>query len=102
MGCEPVLADGNAVGEAALHHKPAKGALRRAENKKCRKFAGPALRYASPNEEKHEWNEKNEADKPAEQPVGPLPPIDGLERIQAHARIYELILRYLLMFIERF
>src|SRR5262249_10209884 len=85
MGGEPVLANLHTRDEAALDHVPADGTLQAAKHKQACEPGQPVARYVTGGPEANERNEEDDADHSAEEAVAPLPPIDCLELIEAHA-----------------
>ena len=101
MGREPVLADVEAIDETALHHVPADGALNAAKREQAEQPWQERLRDEAQKPEHDKGHEEDDADEAAKEAVGPLPPVDGLELIEAHAALLVLIFGNLLIGGER-
>src|SRR5690606_7899292 len=95
-----VLADIDAIDEAALDHIPAENSLRAAKQKKRAEPERSPAGESAARPEPEERYEKHEADRPAEKAMRPLPPVNRLEAFQAHPLVDELVLRDLTIFLE--
>ena len=100
MRDEAVLADRDAVGEAALDHVPAERALREAEQKNPGKRQYQPARHLPPDQETDQRQRIDETDQPPPQPMHVLPQKDRFELAEAHPGIEQLVLRDLLVFLE--
>ena len=100
MSRKPVLTYIDAVSEPALDHEPAKRALCSSQNEKRSDPRYERPWNATSQKEDREGNEKYDPDKPSEKPVRPFPPIDGPEAVEAHAGIYQAVLRNMPVFVE--
>src|SRR5680860_1233957 len=87
MGGEPVLADIDPVDETALDHVPAKPALQATEDKQTEEAGHQRAGDIARDAEADEGQKEDDADEAAEKAMGPFTPIDGLERIEAHALV---------------
>ena len=70
------------VVQARCHHPPADRALQAAEREQDDAAPDQALRHPPRGQEDQERDREHHADQAAEQAVGPLPPVDGLEARQ--------------------
>ena len=92
MGGEAILADIGALDEAGRDHPPADAALHRAQRQKTGKPRLQERLQPARQPEEGQGQGEDDADAPRQKPVRPFPPIDRLERIEAHAPIDLLIL----------
>ena len=100
MGHQPVLADLDPLGEAALDHVPAERALCAAEQQDRAEGREQPPRQPPAQPEVQKRHRIGETDQPAPQAVYVLPPVDRLEFGEAHAVIEEAVLRDLLILLE--
>ena len=100
MHGQPVLADADAIDQAAAHHVPADEALQPAEREDPDQPRQQRARNPAGGQQHEERHEKGEADQAAEEAVRPLPPEDALERAKAHALVDLLVLRDLPILVE--
>jgi hypothetical protein len=100
MRHQPVLADFDAVGEAAFDHVPAEHPLRRPKRENPSEGPRKAARNAAATQEIKERQGIGEADQPAPQAVDVFPPIDRLELDEAHAGVHQAVLRDVLIPLE--
>jgi hypothetical protein len=100
MDGEAQLADLGTLGQPARHHPPADGALQAAEHEQQADPAAHVARNRPCRGEIEERHEEDEADRAAEQAVRPFPPEDGLEAVEGHVAVHDLILRDLLVLLE--
>ena len=100
MRRQPILRNLDAIGEAGGDHPPANGALQRPEPEDEPEPRLQARRHPAAPEEPEKRQQERDADEPANEPVHPLPPIDRLELIEAHAAIELAVLRDGLVFLE--
>ena len=84
---KPVLADVDAVDEARCHHPPADRPLQSAKQQQTDQFRRQAALNAAGRPEEQQGQPEHEADAARQDSVGPLPPEDPLEPVEAHALI---------------
>ncbi len=101
MRGEAKLRHAHVVDQAALHHVPAHRALQSAEDEDAEELPRVTGRNLAARGEPDERREKHETDQTAEEPVDVLPPEDALELGDRHRVIGQLVLRRLLVLLER-
>ena len=101
MRRQPVLRDFHAIGEARGHHPPADRALQRAEPEDEPQQRAQRRRHGAAPQEEQKRQQERRADHAAKQTVRPFPPINRLERVEAHAAVDLAVLRDGLIFFER-
>jgi hypothetical protein len=79
--------------EAGLDHEPANCALQSDQRSDDEQRHDEVPGYAACDQETEQRQHVGEANDTAELPMAPFPPVDRFERVEAHARIDELILR---------
>ena len=100
MRRKTVLRNFDAMDEAGRHHPPADRALQRAEAKNQPKPCPQSGTDPAAPEEPQQRQQEHHADGAADEAVRPFPPIDRLERVEAHAVVKFAILRNGLIFFE--
>ncbi len=88
------------AGEAAGHHPPADHALQAAQREQQPAAPDQAAGNASGGQERHEREGEGQPHQPPQHAMAPLPPVDGLEATQSHARVDQLVLRDALVLLE--
>src|ERR1043165_8177316 len=100
MNREAVLRSGDARLEAALDHPPADEALQPAKREEHHHARNARARNRAGPDEEEKGDQENKSDQPAQQTVGPFPPVDSLELIARHARMLTDVLRDALVLME--
>ena len=100
MRHQPVLADIDPVGEAALDHVPAERPLRRAQQQNPAERRKELLRQPAAQPEIQKRYGVDDADQPSPEAVHVFPPVDRLEIGEAHAGVEQPVLRNMPVFLE--
>src|SRR5580658_10167282 len=100
MRRQAILRNFDAIGEAGRDHPPADRTLQRAEAKNHPEPRSQAGSDPTAPEKPQKRYQEHHADGPADKPVGPFPPIDRLERVEAHAAVELAVLLNGLIFFE--
>ena len=101
MEREPDRRDRRHAGlEARRDHDPADDALRAKEQAHAGEDDRGPKRNAAPADEPEEAGDVDEADEAPELAMRPLPPINRLERVEAHAAVQQIVLRAFLVALE--
>src|SRR5258706_11172906 len=101
MRRQPILADDDARGlEARLHHPPTERSLRAPQEEDDAEPEPERPIDAPLPIEKKKRHQEHPAQHAPEHPMGPLPPIDALERGEPETAIDQLVLRRALIFRE--
>ena len=100
MRGEAILRDLGAVGEPRGDHPPADCALHGAQSEDEPQAHAQTGRDPTAPQEEQERQQERCADHASQQPMGPFPPIDRLERRKVHAGIALCVLRDRLVFLK--
>ena len=77
------------------HHPPADRPLRRPERAEQQEPPAPARRHPARQQQPREARRPHQPDQPRKHSVPPLPPVDRLELVEAHAAVLHAVLRSL-------
>src|SRR5690606_11384015 len=101
MRGEAVVADAGSVHEPAHHYQPAHQALRSAQAEQRECTSAQRWRQSPLQPEPDEWDQEHDTDQARHQAVHVLPEEDELELGERHPGAPRLVLRVLLVELER-
>ena len=98
MGDQPILADLDPVGEAALDHVPAEQTLTEAEQQDAGERRNEPPRQSPAHQEPDKRHGKGDPNEPPQEPVQIFPKVYIFELIQCHCEVDDAVFRDLLVF----